>query len=539
MDKDLSLEILQDDFLRDVTKRVLGNILTEFGELSGAEYNNLFDRNMDFLVNHIPNIAGIPYEIDVDDFKYKIGRGKFNQEILKGTYSKMEGKWVISVDESIIDQESFIRNVAYRHSLAFGYKIPEDQNPPDESVLAVSQFIRLQDDADFNSKMQFIPYLLNLYTTYYAAKILQGLEQPIFAVILHGPLIRMIAPFLKLIFPRDVIEGVVTADTDPPIDKIADEFKEKIKTIANGDLIDFITGEENYKKSVDLFLDLFESREEKRRVKEKINEEGQIPGICFYFSLLKKLSDLANDMDFHLIGCVERADSAEYTDLYMQYQIESFGQESSKQKILDELFKTVDVSDFKTLIRKLGWDDEMIKSFSLRFGEHSSASEFTLPVPIRRYFPTEKNEEIFNVTFGSTSYYHIPAQERVLNDIIQTLFPFKHYRMLMSYVRTSELKAPIRVEFLEPVNEDDWHQVLASIYVFSRPYSSYGLPIFLYYADKMARTPKKIIASVTDRYLVEQVKRTLHNTNLEPANLSQVWLNATKKLRRDFYGREM
>lgn len=107
----------------------------------------------------------------------------------------------------------------------------------------------------------------------------------------------------------------------------------------------------------------------------------------------------------------------------------------------------------------------------------------------------------------------------------------------MSYVRTSELKAPIRVEFLESVNKDDWHQVLASVYVFSRPYGSYGLPIFLYYADKMARTPKKIIASVTDRYLVEQVKRTLQNTNLDPTNLTQVWLNATQEFRRGFFGR--
>ena len=537
MNESLSLEILQDDFLRDATKRVLGNILTEFGELSGKEYSDLFDLNMDFLVNHIPNIAGISYSKEVDGFKYDIGRGEFSKDILENACSKMNGKWVISVDESIIDQESFIRNVAYRHSLAFGYKIPEAQNPPDESVLAVSQFIRLQDDADFNNKMQFIPYLLNLYTIYYAAKILQGLGQPIFTVILHGPLIRMIAPFLKLLFPRDVIERVVTADTDPPIDKITDEFKEQIKDIANGDLIDWITGEEDYKKSVDLFLDLFESQEERRKVKEQIDEEEQMPGICFYFSLLKKLSDLANDMGFHLIGCVETGNSKEYSDLYMQYQIKRFGQESSKQKILDELFETVDVSDFKTLIRKLGWDDEMIKSFSLRFGVHSSASEFTLPVPIRRYFPTGKNEDIFNVKFGSTSYYYIPAQERVLNDIIQTLFPFKDYRMLMSYVRTSELKAPVRVEFLEPIKKDEWHQVLASVYVFSRPYSSYGLPIFLYYADKMARTPKKIIASVTDRYLLEQVKNTLHNTDLDPTNLSQVWLNATKILRRDFYGR--
>ena len=288
------------------------------------------------------------------------------------------------------------------------------------------------------------------------------------------------------------------------------------------------------KNSVELFLYLFEAKEEKERVEKLINEEGHIPGICFYFSLLKRLSDLANDMDFHLVGCVGEASSTEYSNLYMQYQIEHFGQDSSQQKILNKLFKTVKVNDFRTLIKNLGWDDEMIHSFSLNFDKDTVESEFTQPVPIRRYFPSEANKRIFNVTFGSTSYY-ISGQELALEKIIDGLFPFNDYRMLMSFVRTSELKSPIRVEFLERKKKEDWHQVLASIYVFSLPYSSYGLPIFLYYADKMVRTPKKIIASVNQNYMIEQVKRTIHK--LDPINFTQVCLAATQKLRRDFYSR--
>ena len=537
MNENLILECLKDVVLEDATKRVLGNILTQFEDLSGEDHNKLVDINMDFLGNHIPNIANISITSpDIEGFRYEIGRAKFNKEILENVCSEMKGKWVISVDESIIDQESFVRNVAYRHSCAFGYKIPEAQNPPDEGVLAVSSILRLQDDEHFDNKMQFLPYLLNLYVAFYTAKILQGLGEPIFAVILHGPLIRMIAPFLKLLFEKDVIQRVVTADTVPPIqiDKITNELKDEIKGIASGKLLDLITEDEDYKSSVELFLDLFEAKE-KERIGKIINEERQIPGICFYFSLLKKLSDLASDMDFQLIGCVDKASSTEYSSLFMQYQIELFGKDSSQQKILNKLYKTVESEDFTTLIKKSGWDDEMLQSFSLKFDRHSIESEFTLPVPIRRYFPAGTNKSIFNVSFGSTSYRHNPAQERMLNGIIDNLFPFNKYRMLMSFVRTSELKAPIRVEFLEIGNKDNWHQVLASIYVFSLPYSSYGLPIFLYYADKMARTPKKIIASVTKNYMFEQVKRTLHR--LDPINFTQVCLAATQKLRRDFYDR--
>ena len=85
----------------------------------------------------------------------------------------------------------------------------------------------------------------------------------------------------------------------------------------------------------------------------------------------------------------------------------------------------------------------------------------------------------------------------------------------MSFVRTSELKAPIRVEFLERGDMKNWHEVLASIYVTSLPYSSYGLPIFLYYADKMARMPKEVISTVTESYLIEQATRAFLSTRAE------------------------
>ena len=251
MNDSIILESLKDVVLGDATKRVLGNILTQFEDLSGEEHNKLVDINMDFLGNHIPNIANISITSpEIEGFEYEIGKAKFDKEIVENVCSKMKGKWVIAVDESIIDQEGFIRNVAYRHSCAFGYKIPEAQNPPDEGVLAVSQILRLQDDENFGNKMQFLPYLLNLYVAFYTAKILQGLGEPIYAVILHGPLIRMIAPFLKLLFEKKDIKSIVTADTQPQIqtDKITDKMKEEIENIANGGLLDLIIKDKDYEK---------------------------------------------------------------------------------------------------------------------------------------------------------------------------------------------------------------------------------------------------------------------------------------------------
>ena len=445
------------------------------------------------------------------------------------------------MDESIVDNENFAGGIAYRHSCAFGYKVSDPQTPQKERILAVSSMLRLQDEEDFERKMQFLSYLLNLYVAFYTAKILQGYDEPIYSIILHGPLIRQIAPFLNLIFRKGDIKKILTADIKPP-SEVADE----VKTVAEGGLLDLIVEEADYKYGVDRFVGLFAgSTERQQKIERRVNEGG-IPGICIYFSLLRKLSDLANDMDCSLIGCVENAHSTEYSRLYAQSQIERFGQENSdNQAILRKLFEAYNVEfsnrsfmdPFQEFITKSGWDDEMIQSFSLKFdGEHSIESEFTNPVPIRRYFTARTNNNIFQVQFGSLSGLG-DTREPLVSDIINRLFPFDNYRMLMSFVRTSELRAPIRVEFLERGNAETWNDVLASIYVASLPYSSYGLPIFLYYADKMARMPKKIISTVTESYLVEQANRAFRQLGLDSSSLREVFLMVTNKLTRDFHNR--
>ena len=544
MNEQLSQPFINDAAFRDAEKRVLGNILTQFEELSDDELDELVKTNVEFLGNdHIRKIIGTTYTKEIESVEYTIGRSNFNEKILSNTCEKMEGKWVISVDESMVDTGSFVGEVVYRHSCAFGYKIPkvseEETVAKEERILAVSSILRLQDEEDFDRKMALLTYMLNLYVAFYTAKILQSLNQPIYAVILHGPLIRLIAPFLNLIFRKEDIKKVVTADTEPLI-----HTTDEIKSIASGGLLDLIVDDPTYQNISDQFLGLF-PRERLPKVKERINK-GEIIGIGFYFSLLRRLSDLAKEMNFHLISCVENATSTEYSKLYVQYQIERFCQNSTDQDILRKLFGTYGVNfseqfikeRFRDLIDKSGWDDEMIHAFSLKYdNEKSIESEFTQPVPIRRYFTGGKNQDIFGFRFGSAFISEDPSREILINQIIDTLYPFEDYRMLMSFVRTSALKAPIRVEFLEHGGKDNWKEVLASIYISSLPYGSYGLPIFLYYADKMVRMPKEIISVVTESYLVEQATRALHQLELSDVKLKDVFLGVTQKFRRDFYER--
>ena len=535
-------QFLTDTAFRDAGNRVIRNLLAEFEALSGNELGAKIDTNVEFLGNdYIRKITDIPYEKDIESTNYTVGRSKFDRNTLLRVCSQMEGKWIISVDESIIDNENFVGGIAYRHSCAFGYKLSCPQTSQEERILSVSSMLRLQDEEDFERKMQFLTYLLNLYVAFYTAKILESYGEPIHSIILHGPLIRQIAPFLNLLFRKDDIKKILTADMEPP-----SEVPDEVKTIADGGLLDLIVKDPDYQYGVGRFVDFFAASAERQQKIQQRVDAGEIPGICIYFLMFKKLSDLANTMNCSLIGCVENAHSTEYSRLYAQYQIERFGQESAdNQMILSKLFETYDVvsssgnfmDPFQEFIIKSGWDDEMIQSFSLRFdGEHSIESEFTNPVPIRRYFTARTNNSIFKVQFGSLSGLG-DTREPLVSDIIDRLFPFENYKMLMSFVRTSELRAPIRVEFLERGNSETWKDVLASIYVSSLPYSSYGLPIFLYYADKMARMPKKIISTVTESYLLDQANRAFRELGLNGSSLREVFLMVTNKLTRDFHNR--
>ena len=97
-------------------------------------------------------------------------------------------------------------------------------------------------------------------------------------------------------------------------------------------------------------------------------------------------------------------------------------------------------------------------------------------------------------------------------------------------------KTPIRVEFLEQGGEDNWERGIGFNLRFQVFHTAVmGLPIFLYYADKMARMPKQVISMVTESYLVEQATRALHRLGLSDVRLRDVLLDVTQKFRREIF----
>jgi hypothetical protein len=125
--------------------------------------------------------------------------------------------------------------------------------------------------------------------------------------------------------------------------------------------------------------------------------------------------------------------------------------------------------------------DSVIYTYLLKEGE------YTTPIPTFRYL----YRKFFTEHFGH-SYYGI---DNDFKGIVDTLFDPEKKQILMSYVRTTPFREPIRVEFFNIYNKD-YKKLIGATYFLSLFYQSYGIPIVLYYVDKIARTPKRLVETV-------------------------------------------
>jgi len=375
--------------------------------------------------------------------------------------------------------------------------------------------------------MMFISYLMNLYTAYYTAKFLTSIGEQVHSIIIHGPLIRQLGPFMELGFKRDVLNKVFSLGRNIEFE---DNISPEIKALAEGKLLQEILDSENYKECVE-------------QVKGYIGSLGkdESSGISLYLCLLKKLYDLSKAENFYVIGCVETARSSEYSDIYFRYQVERYLDENKdKRQTFEELLQRFGIQPqadlkacFLQLREKAGWDDEKLSFFSVKYDAAQQRICYTNPVPIRRYFSVLDNQNVIGDAqlaqrISSTSD---SVQNLALQNMLEQTLKFPDYKVLMSYVRTSELKAPIRVEFFETGN---WQNIVPFVYAVSQPYSSFGLPIFLYFADKIARVPKSVISTVTTELLMKKAVEYVTKNPQGDMHFVQIVNALLNKFRRDF-----
>lgn len=524
-----NVEVARDPLTAMMVTPIIGNILFEYEDLK-TDADRLIDDALNFLIDTVPKVSQISvsnYVTDSAFSQFPIGKSEFPISEISKALAAMKGKWIIAIDESMVDEATFSGEISYRHSSAFGMRIDERGGEPKEKILALSSVVKIQEEERFKDKMAFVSYLMNLYVAYYTAKFLISIGEKIHSIIIHGPLIRQLGPFMELGFEKDLLKRVFSLGKGI---KFEQDIPDEIRTLATGGLLQELLDSADYKECVE-------------QVKGYLRNLGSnISGVSLYLCLLKKLYDLSKDEGFFMIGCVETVRSSEYTDIYFRHQVESYYQQNPESKSeFARLLKNFSVKsqndvkiDFLKLREKAGWDDEKITFFGVKHNPSQRSIQYTNPVPIRRYFSSQANEDVLglNPEFSrKVSSTMDNAQNGALNNMLKQTLKFPDYKVLMSYVRTSELKAPIRVEFFDTGN---WADIMPFVYAVSQPYSSFGLPIFLYFADKIVRVPQSVISTVTTELLMKKaVEHVSKNRQREP-NFIEIVNALLNKFRRDF-----
>jgi hypothetical protein len=335
---------------------------------------------------------------------------------------------------------------------------------------------------------------------------------------------------MKLVFKRDVLHKVFSLGKNV---ELGDHISPDIKNLAEGGLLEEILGSNDYKWCL--------KQLKGGQIIQFEDYHSTVSGVALYLCLLKRLYDLSRSKNFYMIGCVETARSSEYSDIYFRYQVERYLDENKdKRQTFEELLQRFGIQPqddlkpcFLQLREKAGWDDEKLSFFSVKYDAAQQRICYTNPVPIRRYFSVLDNQNVIGDAqlaqrISSTSD---SVQNLALQNMLEQTLKFPDYKVLMSYVRTSELKAPIRVEFFETGN---WQNIVPFVYAVSQPYSSFGLPIFLYFADKIARVPKSVISTVTTELLMKKAVEYVTKNPQGDMHFVQIVNALLNKFRRDF-----
>jgi len=526
------VETARDPLTAQIVNPIIANILLDYENLN-EEANRIIDDTLNFLIDIVPEIAKVEVKNYVQDkgfSQFHIGISQFSIKKIGDIIEEMKGKWIVAIDESMIDEEVLSGNISYRHSAAFGMRIDETGREPKEKMLALSSAVKIQEEEHFKDKMMFISYLMNLFTAYYTAEFLTSIGERVHSIIIHGPLIRQLGPFMELGFKRDVLNKVFSLGKNV---ELGDHISPDIKNLAEGGLLEEILGSNDYKWCL--------KQLKGGQIIQFEDYHSTVSGVALYLCLLKRLYDLSRSKNFYMIGCVETARSSEYSDIYFRYQVERYLDENKdKRQTFEELLQRFGIQPqddlkpcFLQLREKAGWDDEKLSFFSVKYDAAQQRICYTNPVPIRRYFSVLDNQNVIGDAqlaqrISSTSDR---VQNLALKNMLKQTLKFPDYKVLMSYVRTSELKAPIRVEFFETGN---WQNIVPFVYAVSQPYSSFGLPIFLYFADKIARVPKSVISTVTTELLMKKAVEYVTKNPQGDMHFVQIVNALLNKFRRDF-----
>jgi len=515
----------------------VGNLRGIVADVSEAlrKNENLFKDNINFLTKELVTILKIPvqltdaegYPINQNTFQlYYINNAPFDQRsspipqmkktgVIQQISDTLRAKDIIGTDESNVDALVSLGSHAFLKSVAFHLS--------DETVGPI--LVRMRsgtfDENVFKRANELIGYIRNIYVALVAIEnSLQYGRQPY--VVLHGPLVRAIGAFADIIFGDfDFVRELVSIN--PNTGEGVGELR--IPANPNAELYSLINGEIILKEFDGFCRKLAAQGGCNKQCQNKtaqgypLNNEEPIfgedenaklkqrkfPGLCLYFYLLRKLYEKCQKHKILLASCVENIENArEFTRIVFPSIM--FPTKSNQRHCFTNLLKSHklilpfnDKQQQPEFIKKMqDVIDELNLKDSNLFTHAMKEGCYTSPVEIFRY----KEENEVRRKFGhSISGVHNRHWE-----IIKRIFPPEKNAVMMSYVRTTPLKEPLRVEFFN-IYGDEYHQLLKTIYALTLPCQSYGMPVVLYYADLIARTPQRLINAVVEGEIIDLINR--------------------------------
>jgi len=471
----------------------------------------------------------------------------------------LRGVELIGIDESKVDTPLPHSSLAFLRSIAFRmYRTPNGEQDEAVGPLLSELRLRLRDSEGFELENQLLGYLRNAYIAYVSSLTALAAGRTPF-VVLHGPLVRAIGGFSQLSFDYETAKRLLNVTVEDageiaiPPNSDKDALNGDTHTVNNLPLAPAkaFDGEENIKKFNEFCLFTCGRQcdgvggsfpqnavpPSVSKVSKRMMTERHYPGFCLYFWLLRSLFDLQRLGEFRLVSAVEDISaSTEFTRLVLPslVAIPNVRQQVSGT-LLKVALKEVGIrypdqphqkrdlyKEVRNTIERLNLTDSSIFSFTLSEGQYTS------PLEIYRYRSKRVVTDALGYEFGINNEFQ---------SLLEALFPFTPqathpgYRVLMSYVRTSPLREPVRFEYFDVPHIIDPAEILGPAYLLSVPYQEYGIPLILYYADKLAHTPMQLVRTIIERDYLDLV---LQGNFTDPVSIMQI----LGRLSRGYFQRE-
>jgi hypothetical protein len=471
---------------------------------------------------------------------------------------------LIGIDESLVDNPlphsilTFLKSVAFRM-----YQLPDGTSAEAAGPIVSDLRMPLRESETAESEHKLLSYIRNNYIAYVSALTSLAFGRTPF-VVMHGPLIRPIGGFSNITFDYQTalelfnINLEDAGEFDPPQGNTSPVVQGDSFTANNMTFVpkDALNGEKNLVRfnefclrtcnrqcsMVNVFSNENAIPKPVKKVTRDMIRQRDYPGFCLYFWMLRSLLDLSRLKKISIASVVENVSAATemirfvFPSLLAIPQARQRVDRSSLRAALqaikvnypsEEYLRSELYQQVKQTIEKLRLTDSNIFSYLLAEGQ------YTAPVQIYRY----RTRNTFIRVLGDGAW----GIDNNFETLLEKLFPvspiearpYSHpgYRVLMSYLRTTPLREPVRVEYFDLPHLNPAEKIIGPIYLLSLPYQEYGLPIILYYADKLARTPTQLVRTIIEREYLELV---LQNRFSDPVSI----LSVLGRLTRGYFQRE-